>query len=78
MYPARVAYSALFFVLVMVLVFVAKPSFVFGAGVEGGASSALRPFGVEPGQTLFPLGVLTVVAAVGSFFVFSLVDVVCA
>ena len=71
MYPARVAYSALFFVLVMALVVVARPPYVFdGAGRP-------RPFGVEPGATLLPLGVVTVVAAAGSMFVFSLIDLVC-
>ena len=73
MYPARAVYSALFFVLAMVLVFVARPALVFDR-----ATGEPRRFGVEPGSTLVPIGVVTVVTAVGSMFLFSLVDMVCA
>lgn len=73
MYPPRVAYSALFFVLFMALVYVARPGFLFDRD-----SGSPRPFGVEPGSTLFPIGIVTVVAAVGSMFLFSLIDMVCA
>lgn len=72
MYPARAVYSALFFVLFMALVYVARPAFMFDD------KNRPRPFGVEPGSTLFPLGVVTVVAAVASMFLFSIIDMVCA
>jgi hypothetical protein len=70
MYPARVLYSAFFFVLVMCLVYVAKPSAVFD---DAGRP---RPFGVGDNGTMVPLGVVTVVAAVLGMYLFSLVDLV--
>jgi hypothetical protein len=67
---ARVVYSTAFFVLVMALLIVLRPASVFD---EDGEPVA---FGVGPGRTMFPLGVITVVAALGSMYAFALVDLV--
>ena len=70
MYPARVLYSAFFFVLVMCLVYVAKPGAVFDQ------DGTPKPFGVGEGATMIPMGVVTVLAAVLRMYLFSLVDLV--
>jgi hypothetical protein len=67
---ARVVYSTLFFLLAMTLVLVSKPPPLFSP--EG----HVRPFGVGPHSTVYPLGVVTVVVAVLSMFIFTLIDVV--
>ena len=69
--PARVAYSIIFFVLAMSLLFVMKPKAIFDK-----ESDAPRAFGTDPERTLFTLGVWTVVLAVLSFYVFALIDMV--
>jgi hypothetical protein len=70
-----VLYSSLFFVLLMVLIGVAKPALLFKP------DGSLRPFGTrhrgaQPHTTVVSLGVVTVAAAVLSMFVFSLIDLV--
>lgn len=70
MYPARVVYSVLFFVLLMTLVIVARPRMLFEP------DGAVRLFGVGPRRTVFPLGVVSAVVAVLSMYTFSLIDMV--
>ena len=75
---ARVIYSALFFVLSMLLIIVAKPRAFFR---EDGS---VRPFGTgnsgdrggSRGTTVFPLAVVVVVAAVLSLYTFAMIDLV--
>lgn len=58
------------FVLLMGLVFAARPTWLFP---DGGDPIA---FGVGDGRSLFSLGVVTVVAAVMSMFAFGMIDLV--
>lgn len=67
--PARVVYSAIFFALTMALIVVAKPDAIFDR-----ATGRPRPFGSEPGSTVFSLGVVSVVAAILSLYVFAMID----
>ena len=69
MYAPRVVYSVIFFVLVMTLLVVSKPSALWSEGRP-------RPFGTGPGHTMFPLGVATVLLAVISLYMFTLIDMV--
>lgn len=66
----RVIYSLLFFGLLMMLIFVAKPAQLFSAAGE------VKPYGVGEGKTVISLGVLTVVSAICSFYIFALLDVI--
>ena len=70
MYPPRVIYSTLFFVLLMTLIFVSRPAALFYQ------DGVVRPFGVGPTRTVFPLGVITVVAATLSMYTFSMIDMI--
>lgn len=78
--PARVVYSSVFFVLVMALVVLTKPSLMFA---EDGQ---VRPFGFRasdpppsasaPAPTPLPLGAVAVAVAVGSMLLFGTIDVI--
>ena len=69
----RVAYAAAFFALLMALIVLARPALVFRP------DGTPRPFGVAAagaeGATVYSLGVVTVVAAVLSLFLFTVIDV---
>lgn len=64
----RVMYSVLFYVLIIILVIVSKPSFIFRRG-------KLISFGVGPNKTIFPLGVTVVALSIISFYIFALIDI---
>lgn len=66
----RVTYSVLFYILVMVLVYIARPSFAFDH--NGKAKS----FGLDDMHTIYPLGVLSVVAAIKCFYMFAILDMI--
>ncbi len=66
----RVIYSLLFFGLLMLLIFVSKPSHLFAP------DGNVKPYGVGEGKTVISLGVLTVLSAICSFYVFALLDVI--
>jgi hypothetical protein len=67
--PARVIYSSLFFALTMLLIAVARPRALFDLGGRP------IPMGSGPGRTVFPLGVITVIAAALSLYVFAMIDI---
>ena len=67
---SRVIYSVLFFVLLMILVVLSKPSLVFDT------NGAPKPFGIGEDKTMFSLGVLSIVIAILSFYVFCLIDLI--
>ncbi len=69
-YPPRVIYSLLFYLLLITLIMTAKPSVVFAP------DGAIKPFGVARDMTMCPLGVVTVLCAILSSYVFTLIDVV--
>jgi len=66
----RIIYSILFYVLLIILIILAKPSVMFQ--VDG----TLKPFGIGDDKTMFSLGVFTVVLAVLSFYVFCMIDLI--
>mgnify|MGYP003452596851 CR=1 FL=1 len=66
----RVLYSVLFYILLIVLIIIAKPSVMFE--LDGN----IKTFGIGEDKTMFSLGVFTVVLAILSFYVFCLIDLV--
>lgn len=66
----RIVHSVLFYVLLMMLIFISKPSIMFEK------NGVLRPFGVGYDKTMFSFGVFTVVLAIMSFYVFCIIDLV--
>lgn len=67
---SRVVYSVAFYVLLMILLFLSKPTVMFDT------DGTLRPFGVGYDKTMFSFGVFTVVVAVLSFYIFCIIDIV--
>jgi hypothetical protein len=69
-FNARIIYSVLFYILLIVLIIIAKPSVMF----ENDGS--IKHFGIGEEKTMFSLGVFTVVLAILSFYVFCLIDLI--
>lgn len=66
----RIVYSIVFYVLVMTLIVVSRPSVVFEK------DGSLRPYGVGMDKTMFSFGVFAVVMAVLSFYMFCVIDLI--
>lgn len=67
---SRVVYSVLFYLLLMTLIFVSKPSIMFDERGD------IKHFGIGDAKTMFSFGVLTVVIAIMSFYIFCIIDLV--
>lgn len=67
---SRVVYSVAFYILLMILLFLSKPSVMFDP------NGHLRQFGVGYDKTMFSFGVFTVVVAVVSFYIFCIIDII--
>ena len=64
----RIIYSTLLFTMLMILVYLQKPTMMFRR------DDALKSFGINKNQTIVSLGVFTIVCAIISFYVFAMVD----
>ena len=64
----RVVYSIVFYILIIVLVIVSKPPFIFEKG-------QVKEFGIGPDKTIFSLGVIVVALAIISFYIFAIIDI---
>lgn len=69
-FNTRVIYATLFYVLLIVLIVISKPSILFN--IDG----SIKPFGIGEEKTMFSLGVFTVVISILSFYVFCLIDLI--
>ena len=69
-FNTRLLYAIVFFVLLIALVFTAKPSLVFNP------DGSLKPYGIGEEKTMFSFGVFTVVLAILSFYFFCIIDVI--
>jgi len=67
---SRIIYSVLFFTLLIILLFVSKPSVMFEDNGE------FKNFGIGPEKTLFSFGIFTAVLAIISFYIFCIIDMV--
>jgi hypothetical protein len=66
----RTTYTTLFYVLVVLLIIVSKPTFMFDEH-----TGDIRPFGVGEHKTIVSLGVMIVGLAIVSFYIFAVIDV---
>jgi hypothetical protein len=66
----RTVYASLFFILIVLLVIVAKPKFAFD---EHGN---IKAFGIGPEKSVISLGVVVCVLAMWSFYIFTWIDIV--
>lgn len=67
---SRIVYAILFYVLLIILVVLAKPSIIFEK------DGSIKQFGVGEEKTMFSLGVFSVVLAIVSYYIFCLVDMI--
>jgi hypothetical protein len=65
----RSVYSVLFYVLLIALIIVIKPSWLF---YEDGQ---VRDFGLGTKQTVFSLGVIVVALAIVAYYIFAVIDI---
>lgn len=65
----RSIYSVMFYVLVIVLIIVVKPSWLFH---ENGQ---VKGFGLGSNDTVFSLGVIVVALAIVAYYTFALIDI---
>jgi hypothetical protein len=70
LFNQRTTYTTVFFVLIVTLIIVWKPSFMFT--LEGN----VKPFGVGEHKTIFSLGCLVISLAVISFYIFAVIDII--
>lgn len=66
----RIIYSTLLFVMLMLLTYFIKPSMMFKR------DETIKPFGINKNQTIVSLGVFTIVCAILSFYMFSMIDLI--
>ncbi len=66
----RIIYSILFYILLIVLIIISRPSIMFE---EDGS---IKDFGIGDDKTMFSLGVFTVVLAILSFYIFCMIDLI--
>lgn len=66
----RIIYSVLFYVLLIVLIVLAKPQIMFDR------DGKMKEFGVGEEKSVFSFGLCSMVLAIISFFIFCLVDVI--
>lgn len=67
---SRIIYSMLFFSLLMLLVIVVRPRIMFNKNLD------IKSFGLNKDDTIYSFGLFTVVAAILSFYVFCLIDMI--
>lgn len=66
----RIIYSILFYVLLLILIVISKPSVIFNK------DGSIKQFGMGDNKTMFSLGVFTIVLAIISFYIFCLIDMI--
>ena len=66
----RLMYTVLFFVLLIILFIVSRPKFLFDQ------DGNLIPFGTGEGKTIIPLGIIVIILAFVSFYMFTMIDLV--
>ena len=65
----RLIYSIIFYTLVIILIVISKPKFIFDE------NNNVIPFGVGQDKTIFPLGYIVVSLAIVSYYIFTLIDI---
>lgn len=66
----RVVYSTLFYILVIIMIILSKPSMLFDSDGE------VKQFGIGEGKTIFSLGVVVVAFSIVSFYIFAIIDII--
>lgn len=68
---SRISYSITLYVLIMILIFTAKPKFLFNS------DGSIKSYGVnDKNKTIFSLGVVSVTSAIVAFYMFCIIDII--
>jgi hypothetical protein len=68
---SRIAYSITLYILIMILLFTMKPKFIFND------DGSLKSYGVnDESKTIYSLGVISISAAIISFYFFCIIDLI--
>jgi heme/copper-type cytochrome/quinol oxidase subunit 2 len=67
---SRIAFSIVIFILSMILFFIVRPRIAF----ENDGKP--RKFGVERNETIYSLGIFTIISAILTFYVFCVIDLI--
>lgn len=70
LFNQRTIYSNIFFVLILILVYISKPEIMFDE------NNKLKSFGVGKDKTIISFGVIIVITAIFSFYLFAIIDVI--
>lgn len=67
---SRIFYAIFLYILVMTLIFLKKPTMFFDENGE------IKNFGLKKHETIYSIGVLTIVLAIICFYIFCVIDMV--
>ena len=71
MFNSRVSLSVIVFILCMVLLFILKPKLSFDKNGD------IRKFGIiNDNDTIYSVGVISIMIAIGVFYLFCLIDLI--
>jgi len=67
---SRIFYAIFLYILIMTLIFLKKPSMLFEKNGE------IKNFGLKKNETMYSVGVLTIVLAIVCFYLFCVIDMI--
>lgn len=67
---SRIVYSVILYTLIMILIYVSKPKLMFN---ENGS---IKSYGIKKNETIYSLGVVSVILSVISFYFFCIIDLI--
>ena len=67
---SRIVYSVILYTLIIILIYVSKPKLMFN---ENGS---IKSYGIKKNETIYSLGVVSVILSVISFYFFCIIDLI--
>lgn len=67
---SRIFYAIFLYTLIMTLLFIKKPVLLFHPNGE------IKPFGIHQNESIYSIGVMSVVLAIICFYVFCIIDII--
>ena len=67
---SRIIYSIILYVLIMSLIYVVKPKAIFND------DDSIKSYGIKQNQTIYSLGVVSIILSIVSFYFFCIIDLI--
>ena len=67
---SRIIYSIILYILLMSLIYVVKPKIIFND------NGSIKSYGMKQNQTMYSLGVVSVIISIVSFYFFCIIDLI--